>query len=64
MATRPCGALTSQSPPVTVAAEYATGRKEGVIANVVWNSDGTGYPTAIYASKKPQKIVGALGVLY
>ncbi|MCP4445649.1 MAG: hypothetical protein GY811_09970 [Myxococcales bacterium] len=55
---------TSQPAPVTVANEYAAGLKKGTVASFSRNSDGAGYPTAIYASKKRKKIVGAFGVLY
>jgi len=55
---------TSQAEPVTVSKFYAAGLKKGVVAEFERNSDGTGYPSAIYASKKRKKIVGAFGVLY
>jgi hypothetical protein len=55
---------TSQATNVTVANEYATGLKVGTPASFARNSDGSGYPTAIYKSKKRETIVGAFGVLY
>ena len=55
---------SSTPSPVTVAKAYASGLKKGVHATFTRNRDGAGYPTAIFASKKREKIVGAFGVLY
>jgi len=55
---------SSTATPVTVDKRYAAGLKPGVAASFARASDGTAYPTAIYANAKRTKLVGAFGVLY
>ena len=55
---------SSTAEPVTVGKAYAAGLRAGVPATFVRNSDGTGYPVAIYDSPKRTKIVGAFGVMF
>jgi hypothetical protein len=55
---------SSTAQPVTIEKRHAAGLKVGVAASFVRNSDGTGYPTAVYADAKRSKLVGAFGVMY
>ncbi len=55
---------SSTQEPVTVAKVYAAGLKVGVAASFVRNSDGSGYPVAVFGDKKRTKLVGAYGVMY
>jgi hypothetical protein len=55
---------SSTAQPVTIEKRYGAGLKVGVAASFVRNSDGTGYPTAIYTDAKRSKLAGAFGVTY
>ena len=55
---------SSTAEPVSVPKVYAAGLKVGVSAVFARNSDGTGYPTTIYADKKRTTIAGAFGVTW
>jgi hypothetical protein len=55
---------SSTAEPVTVPKALAAGLKVGVAAEFVSNEDGAGYPVAIYADKKREKIVGAFGLTF
>jgi hypothetical protein len=55
---------SSTAEPVSVPKQYAAGLKVGVAASFARNSDGAGYPVAIYADKKREKLAGAFGVTY
>lgn len=54
----------STATPVTLAKHYAAGLKVGVAASFARASDGAGYPVAVFADKKREKLVGAFGVSY
>jgi hypothetical protein len=55
---------SSTATPVKVARALATGLEVGVSASFVRGAGGEGYPVAIHASKKRDKVVGAFGLTW